>query len=132
MSARIALVGNPNSGKTSLFNFASNSKEHVGNYTGVTVSAKEARFHQDGYQFNLIDLPGTYSITHYTPEELYVRNYVFEEVPDVVINVIDSSNLERNFFLTTQLIDMDIKVVIQLLAVIFMLGKRKDKATIFL
>lgn len=110
----VALVGNPNSGKTSLFNFASNSKEHVGNYTGVTVAAKEARFYQNGYQFNLIDLPGTYSITHYTPEELYVRNYVFEQAPDVVINVIDSSSLERNLFLTTQLIDMDIKVVIAL------------------
>lgn len=110
----VALVGNPNSGKTSLFNFASDSKEHVGNYTGVTVSAKKARFYQNGYQFNLIDLPGTYSITHYTPEELYVRNYVFDEAPDVVINVVDSSNLERNLFLTTQLIDMDIKVVIAL------------------
>jgi len=110
----VALVGNPNSGKTSLFNFASNSKEHVGNYTGVTVAAKEARFYQNGYQFNLIDLPGTYSITHYTPEELYVRNYVFEQAPDVVLNVVDSSSLERNLFLTTQLIDMDIKVVMAL------------------
>jgi len=110
----VALVGNPNSGKTSLFNFASGSKEHVGNYTGVTVSAKEARFYQNRYQFNLVDLPGTYSITHYTPEELYVRNYVFEQAPDVVINVVDSSNLERNLFLTTQLIDMDIKVVMAL------------------
>ncbi|MCD6180595.1 MAG: ferrous iron transport protein B [Bacteroidales bacterium] len=110
----VALVGNPNSGKTSLFNFASGSKEHVGNYTGVTVSAKEARFYQNGYQFNLVDLPGTYSITHYTPEELYVRNYVLEQVPDVVLNVVDSSNLERNLFLTTQLIDMDIKVVMAL------------------
>ncbi len=110
----VALVGNPNSGKTSLFNFASNSKEHVGNYTGVTVAAKDARFYQNGYQFNIVDLPGTYSITHYTPEELYVRDYIFEQVPDVVINVVDSSNLERNLFLTTQLIDMDIKVVIAL------------------
>ena len=110
----VALVGNPNSGKTSLFNFASGSKERVGNYTGVTVSAKDARFHQHGYLFNIVDLPGTYSITHYTPEELYVRNYVFEQTPDIVINVIDSSNLERNLFLTTQLIDMDIKVVIAL------------------
>jgi len=110
----VALVGNPNSGKTSLFNFASGSKEHVGNYTGVTVSAKDARFYQNGYQFNIVDLPGTYSITHYTPEELYVRNYVFEQAPDVVINVVDSSNLERNLFLTTQLIDMDIKVVMAL------------------
>jgi len=110
----IAFVGNPNSGKTSLFNFASNSKERVGNYSGVTVDAKQARFFQDGYQLNIVDLPGTYSITHYTPEELYVRNYIFNETPDVVINVIDSSNLERNLLLTTQLIDMDIKVVIAL------------------
>ncbi|NOR86036.1 MAG: GTP-binding protein, partial [Bacteroidales bacterium] len=110
----VALVGNPNSGKTSLFNFASNSKERVGNYSGVTVDAKLAHFYQEGYQFNVVDLPGTYSITHYTPEELYVRNYIFNEIPDVVINVIDSSNLERNLFLTTQLIDMDIKVVIAL------------------
>jgi len=110
----VALVGNPNSGKTSLFNFASKSRERVGNYSGVTVDAKKAHFYQNAYQFNLVDLPGTYSITHYTPEELYVRNYIFEETPDVVINVIDSSNLERNLFPTTQLIDMDIKVVIAL------------------
>ena len=110
----VALVGNPNSGKTSLFNYASGSAEHVGNYTGVTVSAKSAHLFQNGYQFNLVDLPGTYSITHYTPEELYVRNYIFESTPDVVINVVDSSNLERNLYLTTQLIDMDIKVVIAL------------------
>ncbi|OYT17757.1 MAG: ferrous iron transport protein B [Bacteroidetes bacterium 4572_77] len=110
----VALVGNPNSGKTSLYNFASHSKEHVGNYSGVTVDAKEAHFYQSGYQFNVVDLPGTYSITHYTPEELYVRNYIFKEIPDVVINVLDSSNLERNLYLSTQLIDMDIKVVIAL------------------
>ncbi|MCK5776694.1 MAG: 50S ribosome-binding GTPase, partial [Bacteroidales bacterium] len=110
----IAFVGNPNAGKTSLFNFASNSKERVGNYSGVTVDAKLAHFYQDGYQLNIVDLPGTYSITHYSPEELYVRKYIFEETPDVVINVIDSSNLERNLLLTTQLIDMDIKVVIAL------------------
>jgi len=110
----VALVGNPNSGKTSIFNFASNSRERVGNYSGVTIDAKKARFYQNNYQFNIVDLPGTYSITHYTPEELYVRNYIFQEIPDVVINVIDSSNLERNLFLSTQLIDMDIKVVIAL------------------
>ena len=108
------LLENPNSGKTSIFNFASNSKERVGNYSGVTVDAKQARFYQDDFQLNAVDLPGTYSITHYTPEELYVRNYIFNETPDVIINVIDSSNLERNLFLTTQLIDMDIKVVIAL------------------
>lgn len=110
----IALVGNPNSGKTSLFNFASDSKEHVGNYSGVTIDAKLAKFQLNDYTFNLTDLPGTYSISAYTPEELYVRKFIFDESPDVVINVIDASNLERNLFLTTQLIDMDIKVVIAL------------------
>jgi len=107
----IALVGNPNCGKTTLFNFLSGSKEHVGNYSGVTVDAKKASFKQFGYQFNLIDLPGTYSLTAYSPEEIYVRKFIWKETPDIVINVIDSSNLERNLFLTTQLIDMDIKVV---------------------
>ena len=107
----IALVGNPNCGKTTLFNFLSGSKEHVGNYSGVTIHAKKASFKQDGYQFNLVDLPGTYSLTAYSPEEIYVRKYIWKETPDIVINVVDSSNLERNLFLTTQLIDMDIKVI---------------------
>ena len=110
----VALVGNPNSGKTSLFNVASGSHERVGNYSGVTVDAKQAVFRQDGYTFNLFDLPGTYSITEYTPEELYVRRHILDAMPDVVINVLDASNLERNLFLTTQLIDMDLKVVIAL------------------
>ena len=107
----IALVGNPNCGKTTLFNFLSGSKEHVGNYSGVTVDAKKASFTQFGYKFNLTDLPGTYSLTAYSPEEIYVRKFIWKETPDIVVNVIDSSNLERNLFLTTQLIDMDIKVV---------------------
>lgn len=110
----VALVGNPNSGKTSLFNVASGSHERVGNYSGVTVDAKQSVFRQDGYTFNLFDLPGTYSITEYTPEELYVRRHILDAMPDVVINVLDASNLERNLFLTTQLIDMDLKVVIAL------------------
>ena len=110
----VALVGNPNSGKTTLFNYASNSKEHVGNYSGVTVDAKEAKFKQNGYTFEIADLPGTYSISAYTPEELYVRKYITDNLPDVVINIIDSSNLERNLYLTTQLIDLDIKVVVAL------------------
>ena len=110
----IALVGNPNCGKTTLFNFLSGSKEHVGNYSGVTVDAKKATFVNSGYNFNIFDLPGTYSLTAYSPEEIYVRNFIMDETPDIVINVVDSSNLERNLFLTTQLIDMDIKVVIAL------------------
>ncbi|NOZ45876.1 MAG: ferrous iron transport protein B [Chlorobi bacterium] len=110
----IALVGNPNSGKTTLFNYASGSREHVGNYGGVTVDTKQARFRHKSYTFKINDLPGTYSISAYTPEELYVRNFIFNEVPDIVINVVDSSNLERNLYLSCQLIDMDIKVVIAL------------------
>lgn len=110
----LALVGNPNCGKTTLFNFLSGSKEHVGNYSGVTVDAKKASFKSGGYHFNIFDLPGTYSLTAYSPEEIYVRKFIMEETPDLVINVVDASNLERNLFLTTQLIDMDIKVIIAL------------------
>lgn len=110
----VALVGNPNCGKTTLFNTASGSHERVGNYSGVTVDAKEATLKKNGYTFNIVDLPGTYSITEYSPEELYVRTHIMEKMPDIVINVIDSSNLKRNLFLTTQLIDMNIKVVIAL------------------
>jgi len=110
----IALVGNPNCGKTTLFNRLTNSKEHVGNYSGVTVGATKATLERNGYQFDLTDLPGTYSLTSYSPEELYTRNFILQEMPDIVVNVVDASNLERNLFLTTQLIDMDIKVVIAL------------------
>ncbi len=110
----VALVGNPNCGKTTIFNLASHSREKVGNYGGITVDAKEAKFIHNDYTFNIVDLPGTYSITSYTPEELFVRDHIVNEVPDVVLNVLDTSNLERNLYLTTQLIDMDIKVVIAL------------------
>jgi ferrous iron transport protein B len=110
----VALVGNPNSGKTTLFNHASGSHERVGNYSGVTVDAKEATLKRGGYTFRIFDLPGTYSITEYSPEELYVRRHIAEQMPDVVINVVAASNLERNLFLTTQLIDMNIKVIIAL------------------
>ena len=111
---RVALVGNPNCGKTSLFNIASGSHEHVGNYSGVTVDAKEGKFSYGGYQFTLVDLPGTYSLSAYSPEELYVRRNLVEEMPDVVINVVDASNLERNLYLTTQIIDMNLRVVMAL------------------
>ena len=110
----VALIGNPNCGKTSLFNFASGAHEHVGNYSGVTVDAKEGIFTQNGYTFRIVDLPGTYSLSAYTPEELYVRRHLVQEQPDVVINVVDASNLERNLYLTTQLIDMDVRMVIAL------------------
>lgn len=107
----VALVGNPNCGKTSLFNFASGAHERVGNYSGVTVDAKEGHAQFEGYQFNLVDLPGTYSLSAYSPEELYVRKQIIENTPDVIINVIDASNIERNLYLTTQLVDMNLKIV---------------------
>ena len=107
----VALVGNPNCGKTSLFNFASGAHGHVGNYSGVTVDATEAHASMFGYEFNLTDLPGTYSLSCYSPEELYVREHLTEKMPDVVINVIDASNIERNLYLTTQLVDMNIRMV---------------------
>ena len=111
---RVALIGNPNCGKTSLFNMASGSREHVGNYSGVTVDAKEGLFEYGGYHFRIVDLPGTYSLSAYSPEELYVRSHLVEEVPDVVINVVDASNLQRNLYLTTQIIDMNLRVVMAL------------------
>lgn len=110
----VALVGNPNCGKTSLFNVASGAREHVGNYSGVTVDAKSGHFDYHGYRFKIVDLPGTYSLASYSPEELYVRKYLREETPDVIINVVVASNLERNLYLTTELIDMDRSMVIAL------------------
>lgn len=110
----IALVGNPNCGKTSLFNVASGANEHVGNYSGVTVDAKAGHFDYKGYRINIFDLPGTYSLSTYTPEELYVRRYLSNEMPDVIVNVVVASNLERNLYLTTELIDMDHSLVIAL------------------
>ena len=111
---RVALVGNPNCGKTSLFNIASGSHEHVGNYSGVTVDAKEGHFKYKNYEITLVDLPGTYSLSAYSPEELYVRKNLLDAMPDVVVNVVDASNIERNLYLTTQLIDMNLRVVMAL------------------
>ena len=111
---KVAFVGNPNCGKTTIFNIVSGLHERVGNYSGVTVDAKTSSFKKDGYKFDITDLPGTYSLTAYSPEELYVRNFILDEMPDVVINVVDVTNIERNLYLTTQLIDMDIKVVMAL------------------
>ena len=110
----IALVGNPNCGKTSLFNIVSGAHEHVGNYAGVTVGAKEGKMKYKGYVFNVVDLPGTYSLSAYSPEELYVMRYLKDETPDVIVNVVVASNLERNLYLTTELIDMNRSMVIAL------------------
>ncbi len=110
----IALVGNPNAGKTSIFNLASGAHEHVGNYSGVTVDSKEGRLKHKGYTFTIVDLPGTYSLSPYTPEELFVRSHILEEKPDVIINVVSASALERNLYLTTELIDLEVPMVIAL------------------
>ena len=107
----VALIGNPNCGKTSLFNYASGAHARVGNYSGVTVDATEAHAKFEGYDFNLTDLPGTYSLSCYSPEELYVREHLTKNRPDIVINVLDASNLERNLYLTTQLVDMNLRMV---------------------
>lgn len=124
---QVALVGNPNCGKTTLFNYATGKHERVGNYGGVTVDMKTAKLKHKGYTFNITDLPGTYSISEYTPEELFVRKHIFNTMPDVVINVIDSSNLERNLFLTTQLIDMNIRIV----AALNMYDELEQKGDVF-
>ena len=110
----VALVGNPNSGKTSIFNALSNQNEHVGNYSGVTVDAKTGSFNYKNYRINITDLPGTYSISAYSPEEIYVRRHLFEQTPDVIINSVVASNLERNLYLTTELIDMNQRTVVAL------------------
>lgn len=110
----VALVGNPNSGKTTLFNRVSRSREHVGNYAGVTVDSKEAIFNHGGYTFRITDLPGTYSLSDFSPEERFVREHILLKKPDVVVNVVDANNLERNLYLTSQLIDMDVTVVLAL------------------
>ena len=110
----IALVGNPNSGKSSLYNALSGGNEHVGNYGGVTVEAKRGSFTYDGYEFVVYDLPGTYALSPYTPEEIYVRHHLSENIPDVVVNVVAASNLERNLYLTTELIDIAQEMVVAL------------------
>jgi len=125
----IALVGNPNSGKTTLFNYLTGSAEHVGNYEGVTVDLKKGKIKKFGYTFEIVDLPGTYSLSAYTSEEVLVRNFLFYEMPDIVINIVDGSNIERNFYLTTQLIDINLPCIIALNMYDEML-KRGDKIDI--
>ena len=109
---KVALAGNPNSGKTSIFNMLTGARQHVGNYPGVTVEKKEGTFKYAGLEITLVDLPGTYSLTAYSIEELVARNYVIEEHPDVVVDIIDASNIERNLYLATQLIEMNVPLVL--------------------
>jgi len=111
---RVVLVGNPNCGKTSLFNNVTGATEKVGNYGGVTVDSKEGWFNIDGRRVQLVDLPGTYSLTEYSPEEMYVRTYLRDNHPDAIINIVDAGNLERNLYLTTQIMDMNIPMVVAL------------------
>jgi ferrous iron transport protein B len=110
----VALVGNPNCGKTTIFNRASGANEHVGNYSGVTIDIKTGNFHYQDYTLKVSDLPGTYSLSAFSPEEVFVREHISQDPPDIIINVVDASNLERNLYLTSQLIDMDVRTVIAL------------------
>jgi len=109
---RIALAGNPNSGKTTIFNNLTGAQQHVGNYPGVTVEKKEGRFRHDGREIHVTDLPGTYSLTAYTVEELIARNFLIEERPDVVVDVVDESNLERNLYLAVQLMELGVPLIL--------------------
>ncbi len=111
---RVVLIGNPNCGKTSLFNNVTGAKEKVGNYGGVTVDSKEGWFSIGGRKVQLVDLPGTYSLTEYSPEEMYVRTYIRDNHPDAILNIVDAGNLERNLYLTTQIMDMNIPLVVAL------------------
>ncbi len=110
----VALVGNPNCGKTTLFNHFTGSVEHVGNYSGVTIDAKKGHTTFKGYKINFIDLPGTYSLTAYSPEEKFVMDYLIKEKPDIILNVVDAGNLERNLYLTTQVLETQLKTVVAL------------------
>jgi len=110
----IAIAGNPNSGKTTIFNNITGARQKVGNWPGVTVEKKEGITTYDGYTIQVVDLPGTYSLTAYSLEEIIARNYIIEEKPDLVVDVIDASTLERNLYLATQLIDLGVKLVFAL------------------
>jgi len=110
----IALAGNPNSGKTTVFNNLTGAHQHVGNWPGVTVEKKEGSYRYGGYQVRVVDLPGVYSLTTYSPDEVVARNFILEGEPDVVVDILDASNLERNLYLTTQLIELETNLVIAL------------------
>jgi small GTP-binding protein len=111
---RFALAGNPNSGKTTLFNCLTGSTAHVGNWPGVTVDKREGTYKKGETPINVVDLPGIYSLSPYTPEEVVSRNYILDEKPDCVIDIVDVTNLERNLYLTTQLMEIDVPVVVAL------------------
>jgi len=108
----VALAGNPNSGKTTIFNMLTGARQHVGNYPGVTVEKKEGLCRHAGYEMTVVDLPGTYSLTAYSIEELIARNFIIDEQPDVVVDIVDASNIERNLYLATQLIEMNVPLVL--------------------
>lgn len=110
----IALAGNPNAGKTTIFNALTGLRQHTGNWPGKTVEKKEGEIEYEGKTVNIVDLPGTYSLTAYSPEEIIARDYIIEERPDVVINVVDATNLERNLYLTVQILELDVPVVLAL------------------
>ena len=110
----VALAGNPNAGKTTIFNVLTGLRQHTGNWPGKTVEKKEGVFAHNGLEINLVDLPGTYSLTAYSPEEIIARDYIIEQSPDAVINVLDATNLERNLYLTVQILELDVPVVLAL------------------
>ena len=110
----IALAGNPNAGKTTIFNSLTGLHQHTGNWPGKTVERKEGEIERDGIRIRIVDLPGAYSLTAYSPEEIIARDFIVEEHPDVIINVIDASNLERNLYLTVQLLELDVPVILAL------------------
>ena len=110
----VALAGNPNSGKTTVFNNLTGARQHVGNWPGVTVEKKEGSCSRQGYSIKVVDLPGVYSLTAYSPDEIIARDFILEEKPDAVVDIVDASNLERNLYLTVQLLEMGAQVIVAL------------------